>query len=125
QVDRGHVLGIGVDRGGLLDPDGEAVLLEEGEEHLRRLDGLVPVPAAADDEGGTRGGGGSGGHRVVSSVSVVRGPTRVQREPSASLASTAARTRWTCSASAKDGEGSVPSPIARTRSAISWVKVCS
>src|SRR5699024_10689803 len=119
QVHRGHVLGVGVERGGVLDPHREAVLLEERDEQVGGFDGLVPVPAAADDEAGA-----VGGHRVLSWV-VFSGSVLVQLLPSAALVSTAARTRWTCSASSKEGEGSVPSPIAVTRSAIWWVKVCS
>src|SRR5699024_1846663 len=106
---------VGVDRRGVLDADLEALLTQVGQEHVGRLDRLVPVPAASDDEAGA-----GGGHRVASSGSVC-----FHVLPSAELASTAARTRWTCSASSKDGEGSVPSPVAWTRSAIWWVKVCS
>src|SRR5699024_5577942 len=73
-------------------------------------------------------GGGSGallGHRVPSWAVGDWGSVLCQREPVSELASTASTTRCTCSASSKDGEGSVPSPIAVTRSAIWWVKVCS
>jgi hypothetical protein len=53
------------------------------------------------------------------------GQTGVQPLPFAALAATAASTRWTCSPSAKDGEGPVPDAIADRKSATSWVKVCS
>jgi hypothetical protein len=39
--------------------------------------------------------------------------------------STASRTSWTCSASAKDGAGSSPAAMAARRSRASWVKLCS
>src|SRR5699024_12543193 len=115
QVARCHVLGVGVYSLGVLYADLDALLAQVRQEHVGRFDRLVSVPAASDDEAGA-----GGGHRVLSSESVF-----FQLLPSAELASTAARTRWTCSASSKDGEGSVPSPIAWTRSAIRGVKLCT
>src|SRR5699024_9969093 len=111
---------------------GESAALEEGDEHVGGLDGLMPIPAAAHDErhAGRAGriGGGSGallGPRVPCWAGGGWGAGLCQRGPVAGLASPAAGARCTCSASSRDGEGSVPSPIAVTRSAIWWVKVCS
>ena len=51
QVGLGHRLRVGVHGGRLLDAHLEALLLEERDEALGRLDGLMAVPSAAHDEG--------------------------------------------------------------------------
>src|SRR5690606_22450871 len=109
EVGRAHRLGVGVDGGRLLDAHLEPLETEEREEELGRLHRPVAIPPAADDEGPT-------GHERA---------TVVMRAPSAALASTAARIRCTSSASAKDGVGCSPAPIAATRSATWWVNACS